>query len=237
MPVAGSFRDPHGQVFLREGVVHRRVTPAGAEDYDRLMASGLYEALTREGLLVEHVEVEHGPGDHRVLRPTQVPFISYPYEWCPGQLRAAALATLELQELALDHGMTLRDASAYNVQLLDGAPVLIDTSSFGAQPEGTPWIAYGQFCHHFLAPLMLAALVDVRFQRLLRVHLDGLPLDLAAGLLPGGPAPPSPGLHLHAHARSRARTPTTAVRRRGPRRSRCSASAAWSTACATRSRA
>ena len=81
--------------------------------------------------------------------------------------------------------------------------MLIDTSSFGVLPEGAPWIAYRQFCQHFLAPLALAALVDVRLLGLLRVHLDGIPLDLAAGLLPGRTRlTPSLGLHLHAHARS-----------------------------------
>src|SRR5680860_1290539 len=126
VPIAGSFRDPHGQVFTRGGLVHRLVTAEGARDYEQLMGSGLYDALVSERLLVEHAEVDD-PQVHavdaaveRVLLPAQVPFISYPWEWCPGQLRAAALATLRAQELALDHGMSLRDASAFNVQFLGG---------------------------------------------------------------------------------------------------------------------
>lgn len=212
VPIAGSFRDPHGQVFTRGGLVHRLVTAEGARDYEQLMGSGLYDALVSERLLVEHAEVDD-PQVHavdaaveRVLLPAQVPFISYPWEWCPGQLRAAALATLRAQELALDHGMSLRDASAFNVQFLGGRPVLIDTSSFGVRPEGDPWVAYRQFCQHFLAPLALACIVDVRLLGLLRAHLDGLPLDLAATLLPARTKlRPGLAVHLHAHARSQRR--------------------------------
>ena len=81
--------------------------------------------------------------------------------------------------------MVLKDASAYNVQFRRGLPILIDTLSFETYQEGEPWIAYRQFCGHFLAPLALMALVDVRLNSLLRTHIDGVPLDLASHLLPG----------------------------------------------------
>jgi hypothetical protein len=81
--------------------------------------------------------------------------------------------------------------------------VLIDSLSFTAYRADEPWIAYRQFCQHFLAPLALMAYRDVRLSSLLRTHLDGVPLDLAAGLLPWRTRL-QPGLmmHLHLHARS-----------------------------------
>ena len=98
------------------------------------MSSGLYEELTGKGLLVPHEEVEDlraGSGEaYLTLRPQQIPFLSYPYEWCFSQLKDAALATLRIQETALRHDMTLKDASAYNIQFLESRPVLIDTLSF-----------------------------------------------------------------------------------------------------------
>ncbi len=92
--------------------------------------------------------------------------------------------TLDAQLEALAAGWTLRDASAFNVQFRAGRPVLIDTLSFEPHEDGQPWIAYRQFCEHFLAPLALIARRDVRLGRLLRVDADGIPLDLAARLLP-----------------------------------------------------
>ena len=201
-----SFRDPAGFIFSRDGVVHRQVNAAGAADYDRLMGSGLHAELVSRGWLVAHEEVDAPPfadGAHRVLRPARVDFISYPYEWCFSELQDAALLTLDTQLLALEHGMSLKDASAYNVQFAGGRPLLIDTLSFEAYQEGRPWVAYRQFCQHFLAPLALMAKVDVRLSQLLRSCIDGIPLDLASKLLPGATRF-NLGLlmHLHLHART-----------------------------------
>src|SRR5579862_2850751 len=185
--VGGSFRDPSGFLFVHDGTVYRQINPAGADNYDRFMASGLSAALTRRGDLVAHEEVDlpaPDPPAHRIIRPAQIPFVSYPYEWSFGQLKAAALLTLAIQRTALDHGQVLRDASAYNVQFAHGKPIFIDTLSFGAYQEGPPWIAYQQFCKHFLAPLALMAKVDIELSQLLRVHIDGIPLALASKLLP-----------------------------------------------------
>ena len=62
--------------------------------------------------------------------------------------------------------------------------MLIDTLSFEIYQEGQPWVAYKQFCQHFLAPLALMALKDVRLSQLMRVYIDGIPLDLASRMLP-----------------------------------------------------
>lgn len=214
----GSFRDPAGFVFYAEEVLYRQVNVVYKADYEQLMSSGLYDALTSAGLLIPHVEVDLSMGStgdaFRVLRPDPVAFISYPYEWCFSQLKDAALATLEIQSLALDHGMSLRDASAYNIQFHAGRPTLIDSLSFERRTEGVPWVAYKQFCQHFLAPLALMALSDVRLGQLLRVYLDGVPLDLASGLLPArSRLHASLTMHLHMHAKSQRRAGKETERR------------------------
>lgn len=203
----GSFRDPSGFVYLRGGVLYRQVNLSFADAYDRLIDSGLYAELSGEGLLVEHDEVgpelAASPPVHRVLRPRQIGFISYPYEWCFGQLKAAALLTLQVQKRALARGLVLRDASAFNVQFDGGRPVFIDTLSFGPYVEGEPWVAYRQFCEHFLAPLVLVSRVHASLGQLARIHVDGVPLELASRLLPRSTRW-RPGLltHVHLHARS-----------------------------------
>ncbi len=205
--IAGSFRDPSGFLFKKEGVVYRQINPSGAVLYDALMGSGLYESLVKANLLIAHEEVdvrlEGAPDAYKVIRPVQLPLISYPYEWSFGQLKAAALLTLTMQKKALEKGMVLRDASAYNVQFHEGRPVFIDTLSFGPYTEGELWVAYQQFCKHFLAPLALMAKVDVSLLQLLRANIDGIPLDLASKLLPFS-TKLSPFLltHLHLHASS-----------------------------------
>jgi ribosomal protein L11 methylase PrmA len=185
---SASFRDPSGFIFRREGLIHRQVNRRYASEYDQLMGSGLYETLVAKGLLLPHEELEEplspDPEHYRTLLPEQLEFVSYPYEWSFSQLKDAALLTLRIQRAALASGMTLRDASAYNVQFQRGRPVFIDTLSFGHYEEGEPWVGYRQFCQHFLAPLALMSRRDVRLSQLLRTNIDGIPLDLAASLLP-----------------------------------------------------
>ncbi len=217
--VAASFRDPSGFLFTREGELYRQVNQAYQGDYDLLMSSGLYAHLVKNGLLIPHEETAVEPAlpelSYRVIRPERVGFISYPYEWSFGQLKAAALATLRIQQQAYRFGMSLKDASAYNIQFHKGRPVLIDTLSFEKARAGEPWVAYRQFCQHFLAPLVLMAHTDVRLSQLMRVYIDGVPLDLASSLLPWKTRL-TPGLltHIHLHAGAQKRYAGQAVGQR-----------------------
>jgi ribosomal protein L11 methylase PrmA len=185
--VLSSFRDPSGFLFYRDGLIYRQINISYKRNYDRLMNSGLYKALTDTELLIPHEEVNidsSAPDKaYKIIKPEPIPFISYPYEWCFSQLKDAALTTLEIQKKSLNFGMSLKDCSAYNIQFRKGKPILIDTLSFEEYREGQPWVAYRQFCQHFLAPLALMSYKDIRLNQLLRVYIDGIPLDLASSLL------------------------------------------------------
>ena len=215
-----SFRDPSGFVFTRNGTLYRQVNDVFRGDYDCMMASGLYEGLAAAADMVRHQEVDEpfaAANGYRVLRPERVPFISYPYEWCFGQLKAAALLTLRLQRTALRCGMSLRDATAYNVQFNGPRPIWIDTLSFETLREGHPWVAYRQFCEFFLAPLALMRYADERLHVLLRTFIDGVPVRMASKIL--GPATwlnPGLAIHIHLHARAEEKSG-------GPRRQRAAA--------------
>ena len=171
------------------------------------MSSGLYDSLVKEGSLVSHAEVDvKGPKPeimYKVVRPEPIRFISYPYEWCFSQLKDAALLTLKIQKKAMEFGMSLKDSTAFNIQFANGKPILIDTLSFEKYVEGKPWVAYRQFCQHFLAPLALMSRKDIRLNQLLRIYIDGVPLDLASSLLPfGSHLAVSLFSHLHLHAKA-----------------------------------
>jgi SAM-dependent methyltransferase len=204
----GSFRDPSGFVFRRDGRLLRQVNRRYADHWDALVASGFLTGLVEAGLLIPFETLDAGASAdpaiaHALIAPEPVDFVSYPYEWTFSQLRDAALLTLDIQARAQKAGFTLKDASAYNVQFHRGRPVLIDTLSFETATPGAPWIAYRQYCQHFLAPLALMAYRDVRLGTMLREHIDGLPLDLASRLLPGRTRLRFGLLsHLHLHARA-----------------------------------
>jgi ribosomal protein L11 methylase PrmA len=218
----GSYRDPSGFVFTRDGVILRQIDPSFAAEWDHFLASGLYERLTSEAILVAHEEMETSlaavPPAHAVIRPEPIEVISYPYEWSFSQLQDAALLTLRAQALAAEAGLTLRDASAYNVQFRGSRPVLIDSLSFERSEPGQPWAPYRQFCEHFLAPLALMARVDIRLGSMLRDHLEGIPLDLAARLLPRRTRVSfGLGPHIHLHARAQRTHADQAAKAEQPR--------------------
>lgn len=183
-----SFRDPAGFLFVEDDVLLRSVNFSYKENYDRLMHSGLYDKLVEENLLIAHNELDDRTKKthdaYKLIQPEIVPFISYPFEWCFSQLKDAALATLNIQKQALGFNMILKDASAYNIQFYKGKPILIDTLSFAVYKDNQPWVAYRQFCQHFLAPLALMTFCDIRLSQLLKIYMDGIPLDLVSHLLP-----------------------------------------------------
>ncbi len=186
--LASSFRDPSGFLFVSEEILYRQVNKVYQEHYCHLIKSGLYDSLIQDRLLIPHQEVlDEFPSNadvYKILKPEAIPFISYPYEWCFSQLKQAALTTLEIQGRALAHGMILKDASAFNVQYHLGRPIFIDSLSFERYSNGHPWVAYRQFCQHFLAPLVLMSYCDIRLNQLMEIYLDGIPLDLTSSLLP-----------------------------------------------------
>ncbi|WP_243688468.1 class I SAM-dependent methyltransferase [Geotalea toluenoxydans] len=216
--LSSSFRDPSGFLFLENGTLFRSITRLYQQNYDHLMQSGLYNKLVESNLLLPHMEVSLSGKDfdhnYKVIQPELLSFVSYPYEWCFNQIKDAALALIEIQKQSLAFNMILKDASAYNMQFHKGKPILIDTLSFEIYKEDQPWVAYRQFCQHFLAPLSLMAFRDVRLSQLMRIYIDGLPLDLTSKLLPMSTWFNFSFLsHIHLHAKTQKRYESKALPR------------------------
>lgn len=207
--IAASFRDPAGYMYHdHDGTLLRHITKVGVPDFAAAEDAGLHNELIRKQLLIPHTIIKpHGNVTDKttevVIKPEVVFPISYPFEWSFSMLKDAALTTLKIQKSALKRGLSLKDASAYNIQFVGGKPLLIDTLSFEKYESGTPWVAYGQFCRHFLAPLALMSTRDVRLSRMLGEYIDGIPLDLAVKILPKRSRLRHAFLmHLHLHARA-----------------------------------
>lgn len=117
-------------------------------------------------------------------------------------LKDAAMLTLKIQKIALSYGMTLKDASAYNVQFFNGKPIFIDITSFTKNEKGQAWVAYQQFCRHFIAPLVLMSTKDISLNKLMLSYIDGIPIELTSKLLNWTSRfNLNIYLHIHLHAR------------------------------------
>lgn len=183
-----SFRDPSGFIYEKDGTIYRFVAADYRQDYDLLMKSGLADELLKKKLLLPFTELSENHTEiadwYKTLRPQQLPFLSYAWEWSFEQLKDAALTTLHICRLALQKGMILKDATPTNIQLVDGKYKLIDTLSLETYKEGESWIAYRQFCECFLNPLVIAIHTGMEVHKLMLSYPDGVPAAVTSSLLP-----------------------------------------------------
>src|SRR5574340_210357 len=89
-------------------------------------------------------------------------------------LRDASLLQLDLHLAALESGVSLKDASPFNIQWRGVAPVFIDVGSFERVRPAEPWIGYRQFCQLYLYPLWLTAFRGLAHPPWLRARLEGI---------------------------------------------------------------
>ncbi|WP_296314204.1 class I SAM-dependent methyltransferase [Winogradskyella sp. UBA3174] len=180
---SSSFRDPSGYIFTDNNTIKRVINPIYFKQYKALMSSGFFDSLIKNKLLISHTEVSN-TDDEIIIEPEQISFITYPYEWSFNMYKEAALLTLKIQKYSLEHGFSLKDASAFNVTFYKGKAVFIDTLSFDFYTENSPWRAYKQFITHFFGPLLLASYHGSQQLKLLSNFIDGIPVKMVSSMLP-----------------------------------------------------
>jgi len=141
----GSFRDPAGRVFYHEGRVYRSITTGSRPLLPPSDIAGFWPATV----------VEHPTEMAQAVTQPTLPLVSYPYEWSFEMLRDAALQTLNLQLRLLERGLSLKDATGFNITFVGSEATLFDCYSIESFPNGGLWPAFGQFCRAFLNPLLI----------------------------------------------------------------------------------
>jgi SAM-dependent methyltransferase len=163
--VAGSFRDPSGFVFLCNEEVFRSIDDNCYNILMELADEGKLNEWSDRQLIVGTEFIEGGdlltelrselPETEHFLRHQRIPLVTYPYEWCLSMLADAGIHTIDLQIELLKTGCSLKDATAYNVQFVNGQPTMIDIASIEKPSRLDVWFALGQFLQMFVYPLML----------------------------------------------------------------------------------
>ena len=229
----GSFRDPSGHVFVDEGRVYRTVNKCAVDDYLASRDSAAVAGLIEDGLLIASDEIDVStignvePGAEFLLEHPRLPIISYPYEWPFSALKDAAIAHLDIHSTLLKDDLTLTDASAYNMQFLNGRPIFIDRLSLARYEDGSFWMGHRQFCEQFVNPLLLFSKLGVAYQPWFRGTQEGISsIDLARLIKWRHLFSPSVFTHVYLQARLQAASlskPTddlkTAAQKRFPKRS------------------
>jgi hypothetical protein len=185
---SASYKDRDGFVFKYQGKYYRCINAGYNDHYQCLVQGGLYNELIKKKWLVSHEEIadtaEFNLPGTKIILPLQISVITCPYEWSFAMWQDAALLTLNIAKAAIEKGMLLKDATPFNIQFLNGAPIFIDTLSFEKYTEEKPWVAYRQFCECFLAPLLLQQYCTVDGGKFLTIYPNGIPLNILISLLP-----------------------------------------------------
>lgn len=210
----GSFRDPASRVVHEEDRVIRLLDQRGWDGWQALSKTSFFATAVADGRLIQTTELPKTPDEAAgSLQHPRLPLITYPYEWTFTMLRDAALLQLDLLAEALNEGLTIKDATPYNIQFVRGKPIFIDVGSFEKYQPGEPWIGYRQFTRQFLFPLMMRAWAGLPFQPWLRGDMEGPTAEEMNHILPAGKRlRPSVMLHVSLQARMEKRMEGAPVR-------------------------
>ncbi len=202
---AASFRDPAGCVIEHEGRLMRMLNLETMSLINGLMENGWLNRQMDTGRIArsrilsreEQKPVLKGRDEEAwgLLEHERLPVLSYPYEWSFSMLADAGILHLDLQEELLDHGLSLKDATAFNVMFDRAKPCFIDFGSIERPVKLDAWYAYGQFCRMFLFPLLLKLKRSLPLPGLFLPHLDGVDIGTCYRAL-GKRRSWSPGLFL-----------------------------------------
>ncbi|HEV3468904.1 MAG TPA: class I SAM-dependent methyltransferase [Pyrinomonadaceae bacterium] len=195
-----SFRDPAGRLLFVEGRVIRIVEPSAGADLQAVLESGALAKFLADGRLVrteilDGAAAESLSSDEEVagvledfgpsvfVEHERIPFATFPYEWSPEMLYAAAELTLDLADGLLPGGFGLKDATPYNVLFRGPRPVFIDLLSFERRdPLDRTWLPYAQFSRTFLLPLLVNKHFGIRLDQIFLASRDGLDPEEVARL-------------------------------------------------------
>ena len=190
--LASSFRDPGGVVFRWDERVFRAVNALGAEDLAAFLGAPSCQRAVTRGQVVgtrllsddETLPLLANPqvrsafesvSGRILLEHQRIAFPSFPYEWIPEMLHAAAELTLDLAQSLLTDGIGLKDGTPYNILFRGPDPVFIDVLSFERRRPGDPtWLPYAQFVRTFLLPLLVQKHFGLGLEQLLTTRRDGL---------------------------------------------------------------
>ncbi len=95
--IEGSFRDPAGQIFQKDGHIYRTINAVAVDDFVFVQNTDFYPKAVSENRLISAEQVprenlnSHGTEASYVIEHPRLPFVSYPYEWTFRMLKTAAL--------------------------------------------------------------------------------------------------------------------------------------------------
>lgn len=181
---SASFRDPSGRVYCENECFFRVVNSTSVE-----FTLDILKKLEKEPSsfwvksLVATELYENNSTGSVILKHEKINDVTYPYEWSPEQLRAAAVFTLDLQLDLLRNNLSLKDATPFNIVFRKGRPVFVDFNSIEKYQDKQPWAAWNDFQEHFTYVLLVYAYTGFYMAPVLGSRLSRCNVSTAAQII------------------------------------------------------
>jgi hypothetical protein len=158
---ATSYCDRMGRLFWWQGELYRGIEAGYVGFYRQMFANGVIEELIQKKFIVEteltDLEIEGYP---LVIKHRVIPFVSYASEWPAEMIKDAGLFVADLMFELTGHGLTLADASTFDLLFEGSRPLYVDlTTLVDADYDGDRTWKYfhDDFYSYYIWPLRLAA--------------------------------------------------------------------------------
>ena len=145
-----------GSVFTYEEKLLRGINIEFIEQTKNLLSSGLIDELVENNLFPKTRITDYSSSIFElIIQHEKIDFISYCFEWSFHMMVDAALAVLEVEDIANKYGYQLKDPHAYNIVFNKNKPIYIDFGSFVKKTNDTAWIGIKDFLYGLYIPLYL----------------------------------------------------------------------------------
>ncbi|GEM_PF-3768100 len=190
-----SFRDPDGFLVSKDDKLFRIILTDWEKEmnllqpdfFDCFAIPSHYDITSELSSELCDKLKENGLNSSRILKILEVEKlepITYPWEWTPTMLLEAGCFTIYTQLKLMESGLTLKDASFFNIQFQNNKIFFLDLLSVKRAVGFYPWVPYGQFLRHFVYPATLIKYNIITNLKSLWSNLDGFTLEYQISLLP-----------------------------------------------------
>ena len=169
-----SFRDPSGCVVVEGDRIFRILNLRQVKFYREIFNEKWYKKLVKENKIQNTLDLCKSTKEGAWFEHKKFFFPLYPHEISVSHLHDAALLTINLAIEAFEYGYILKDASAWNVVVENGSPILCDATSFEKYDGASLWAAYGQYCRHFIIPLIIYKYAGISPADIFLKNRDGM---------------------------------------------------------------
>lgn len=153
--------DPVGVLYTDGQRYLRGIHPQACGGIIKMFRDGLIHALIQQQLIPNTKILQDNipdelKGYNLVLAHEAIVPVTYPREWSFRMVRSAALAFLDINEVALGFGYICKDAHLFNFVFCGMSPMWVDIGSFVPFEPGTralPWLI--NFYTSILTPLQM----------------------------------------------------------------------------------